>query len=89
MSGKTLEAYARDVAQFLGFLAAHRGAPPSLRQLAKLTPADIRAFMAARRAEGIGNRSLMRGLAGCALLRAFPRAQRQGQGGGARRRAHP
>jgi hypothetical protein len=28
MSGKTVEAYARDVAQFLGFLAAHSAAPP-------------------------------------------------------------
>src|SRR6476646_7603748 len=78
MSGKTVEAYARDVAQFLGFLAAHRGAPPSLRQLAKLTPADIRAFMAARRAEGIGNRSLMRGLAGARSFARF--LERNGKG---------
>ena len=78
MSGKTVEAYARDVAQFLGFLAAHRGAPPSLRQLAKLTPADIRAFMAARRKEGIGNRSLMRGLAGARSFARF--LERNGKG---------
>jgi len=78
MSGKTVEAYARDVAQFLGFLAAHRGAPPSLRQLAKLTPADIRAFMAARRRQGIGNRSLMRGLAGARSFARF--LERNGKG---------
>jgi integrase/recombinase XerC len=38
--------------------------------LAKLTPQDVRAFMAARRADGIGGRSLMRGLAG---MRSFAR----------------
>jgi integrase/recombinase XerC len=78
MAVKTLDAYARDVAQFLSFLAGHMGAAPSLRQLARLTPADIRAFMAARRAEGIGNRSLMRALAG---TRSFARfLERNGKG---------
>ncbi|HZD89956.1 MAG TPA: tyrosine recombinase XerC [Pseudolabrys sp.] len=78
MSGKTLEAYRRDVGQFLSFLTGHLGGPPSLRQLAKLTPADIRAFMAARRAEGLGNRSLMRSLAG---VRSFARyLERNGKG---------
>jgi len=70
MSGKTLDAYRRDVSQFLGFLTEHLGGAPSLKQLAKLTPADVRAFMAARRTTGIGNRSLMRGLAG---TRSFAR----------------
>ncbi len=78
MSGKTLEAYRRDVGQFLSFLTGHLGAPPSLRQLAKLTPADIRAFMAARRSAGLGNRSLMRSLAG---IRSFARyLERNGKG---------
>ena len=78
MSPKTLEAYARDVQQFLGFLAEHLGGAPSLKQLARLTPADVRAFMAARRADGIGGRSLMRGLAG---MRSFARfLEREGKG---------
>ena len=78
LSGETVEAYGRDVAQFLGFLAGHMGGAPTLRQLAKLTPADIRAFMAARRADGIGNRSLMRALAG---TRSFARfLERNGKG---------
>src|SRR3984893_18115444 len=64
MSPKTLEAYRRDVGQFLEFLAHHLGGAPSLKALAKLTPADVRAFMAARRSDGLGNRSLMRVLAG-------------------------
>ena len=70
MSGKTVEAYRRDVLQFLGFLAEHLGGAPSLRDLAALTPADVRAFLASRRAVGIGSRSLMRTLAG---TRAFAR----------------
>ncbi len=78
MSPKTVEAYRRDVLQFLDFLAEHLGGAPSLHQLAALTPADVRAFLAARRAQGIGSRSLMRGLAG---MRAFARfLERNGKG---------
>jgi integrase/recombinase XerC len=78
MSPKTLEAYQRDVLQFLSFLAGHLGGAPALKELAALTPADVRAFMAARRAAGIGSRSLMRVLAG---TRAFARfLERNGKG---------
>jgi integrase/recombinase XerC len=78
MSSKTLEAYRRDVGQFLGFLAEHLGGAPSLKALAKLSPADVRAFMAARRSDGIGNRSLMRGLAGARSFARF--LERNGKG---------
>jgi integrase/recombinase XerC len=78
MAAKTVEAYRRDVLQFLEFLAEHLGGAPSLRQLAALQPTDVRAFMAARRAQGIGSRSLMRTLAGA---RAFARhLERSGKG---------
>ena len=78
MSPKTVEAYRRDVLQFLGFLAGHLGGAPSLKELAALAPADVRAFLAARRAQGIGSRSLMRALAG---VRGFARfLERNGKG---------
>jgi integrase/recombinase XerC len=78
MSAKTVEAYARDAHQFLRFLAGHLGGAPPLKRLAELTPADVRAFMAARRSDGIAGRSLMRNLAG---LRSFARyLERNGKG---------
>jgi integrase/recombinase XerC len=77
-SAKTLEAYRRDVRQFLSFLAMHLGGAATLKQLAALTPADVRAFLAARRGDGIGSRSLMRGLAG---IRGFGRyLEKNGKG---------
>jgi integrase/recombinase XerC len=78
MSAKTVEAYRRDVSQFLAFLAAHLGGRPSLKALARLAPADVRAFMAARRAAGIGGRSLMRTLAGARSFARF--LERNGRG---------
>ncbi|RAI38262.1 tyrosine recombinase XerC [Rhodoplanes roseus] len=70
MSPKTVEAYARDARQVLAFLCEHLGGRVTLRALGSLTTADLRAFMAARRGDGISGRSLMRALAG---MRSFAR----------------
>jgi integrase/recombinase XerC len=78
LSPKTLEAYARDLRQCLGFLSAHWGQPVTLPHFAALQASDVRAFMASRRADDIGGRSLMRALAG---LRSFGRfLEREGKG---------
>jgi integrase/recombinase XerC len=78
LSPKTLEAYARDVRQCLGFLCEHWGKRVTLSGFAALEASDVRAFMAMRRARDIGGRSLMRALAG---LRSFGRfLEREGSG---------
>jgi integrase/recombinase XerC len=78
LSPKTIEAYARDLRQFLMFLTDHLGNPPDLASLVRLKPLDVRAFMAARRREGVESRTLMRQLA---ALRSFGRhLEREGHG---------
>jgi integrase/recombinase XerC len=63
MSPKTVEAYDRDVTAFLRFLTGHFGEPPSLGDLESLAPRDVRAFLAARRADGLKPRSSGRAMA--------------------------
>src|SRR6185312_4501200 len=70
LSPKTLEAYARDIRQFLDFLCEHWGTRVTLARFSLLEATDVRAFMAMRRADAIAGRSLMRTLAG---LRSFGR----------------
>ena len=78
MSVLTVEAYRGDVARFLAFLAEHLGRPPSLAALARIEVRDVRAFMSARRSEGISSRTLMRALA---AARSFARfLERNGKG---------
>lgn len=78
LSAKTQEAYARDLALVLNRLALHLGGAPTLADLAALTPADVRAVIAGRKAEGVAPRTLVRLLA---AARSFARhLEREGQG---------
>ncbi len=69
-SPHTVAAYRRDLADFLGFLAEHLGAPPDLAALEALAPADLRAWLARRLAEGLKRTSTARALS---VLRGFLR----------------
>ncbi len=70
LAGHTLDAYERDTRQFLAFFTQHLAAPARLKDIGNLRPADLRGFLAARRRDGAGARTLGRGLAG---LRSFLR----------------
>ena len=76
MAAKTIEAYARDLGQFAGFMAEHLGEAPGHRALAELTVSDFRAFLAKRRRQGAESRTLARQLSS---LRSFYRfAEKRG-----------
>jgi len=78
LSQKTLEAYARDLSVVLQRLTVHLGGRPDLPTLAALAPADVRAVLAARRADGVAPRTLVRLLA---AARSFARhLEREGLG---------
>ncbi len=76
LAAKTIEAYGRDMRQFLAFLAGRRGYRQTIGDLARLEPKDVRAFMAARRRAGVSGRTLARQLA--ALKAAFRYFEAQG-----------
>jgi integrase/recombinase XerC len=77
-SPHTLDAYGRDVADLLAFLTAHLGRRPDAQALAALPLGDVRAFLAARAAQGAGNSTRARQLA---AVRGFLRflARRRGE----------
>lgn len=58
----TITAYRADVADFLAFLAGHRGEGMGVAQLATIGQGDMRAFLAHERGRGLGARSLARRL---------------------------
>ena len=78
LSPHSLDGYGRDVRQFLGFLNERFDAPPTIADFIGLAPADLRAFLARRRADGIEGRSLMRALASLRSLARY--LERDGAG---------
>ncbi|MFN3911569.1 tyrosine recombinase XerC [Hyphomonas sp.] len=75
MAVKTVEAYGSDLAIFFGFLRGHLGAEPTLKALARLKARDIRAYLAARRRDGLSDASIARLLSSIkALYRWLGRA---------------
>ncbi len=72
LADKTIESYRRDVFQWLTFLTGHLGGPPTIAALSELRPADVRAFLARRRAEdGVGDRTTARALASLRSLTGY------------------
>lgn len=71
LSDATLKAYDKDLDMFLSFLTEHMGEVASLDHFPALRPADIRAFMARRRATGLSSRSLARSMAGVRSFAQF------------------
>ncbi len=61
-SGKTVNAYQRDVSGYLGFLTGHLGGQLGKSALASITITDMRAWMAHERRRGLTARSLARSL---------------------------
>jgi integrase/recombinase XerC len=67
-TANTLDAYERDLRQFLVWLKSDLGHAPCLADLARLDAKRFRAFMASRRRSGFAGRSLARTMS---ALRAF------------------
>ena len=70
-SDHTVRAYVATAHRLIGFLGGHRGAAVDATLLNRLEAADLRAFLAARRGEGLGNASAARELSAVRGFLAF------------------
>ncbi|GAA4012584.1 tyrosine recombinase XerC [Sphingomonas swuensis] len=77
-SPHTARAYVATAHRLIDFLSGYHGEPPSPSSLLALPPADLRAFLAARRGEGLGPAAAAREMS---AARAFLRfaAEQQGE----------
>jgi integrase/recombinase XerC len=78
LAANTAESYERDICQFLAFIARAQDKLPDMKQLFALSARDVRAFLAARRGEGVGSRSLSRTLSALRMFYKF--LERRGYG---------
>ena len=60
LAENTVEAYRSDLSEFMGFLRGHLEQEPGMRAFAELQARDIRAFLAARRRDGLADASIAR-----------------------------
>ena len=60
LAAHTLIAYEHDVSNFLGFMTTYLGSTPTLEALAKLKPAEFRAWLAERARQGLARTSTAR-----------------------------
>lgn len=70
-SPHTVRAYQATAERLMAFLGEHLGGPVDAAALARLEAADLRAFLAARRGDGIGNLSAARELSAVRGFLAF------------------
>ncbi|WP_370714052.1 tyrosine recombinase XerC [Sphingomonas sp. IW22] len=70
-SAHTVRAYQATAERLLAFLRLHWGGPVAAGDLSRLSQADLRAFLAARRETGLGNASTARELSAVRALMAF------------------
>jgi integrase/recombinase XerC len=76
LSPLTIAAYEQDAIGLAGFLNGHLGGPVTLEAMRSLTISDFRAWLAQRRTEGLGPRSVARAISSIRALFRF--LERQG-----------